>query len=110
MSSIFNHSLGHRLRQTRKLRGLTQQQLAELLNISFQQVQKYESGVNTLSFERVCHLSTLLGVALPHWLEQAPGAGAALPVTNSRQELILLQALHRMGDAHRRLLCKLAQA
>ena len=36
--------VGHRLREVRIMRGLTQTQLGERLGISFQQVQKYEKG------------------------------------------------------------------
>jgi transcriptional regulator with XRE-family HTH domain len=110
MSSAFNTAIGARLKRVRKLHGLTQSQLAARMSISFQQVQKYEAGVNTLSFERVCTLSALLGVPLADW---AKDASAAVPqeAANGRQELSLLQAFHAIGsDERRTLLCQLARA
>ena len=108
MSSPFNHAIGARLRSIRKLRGLTQTQLAERLGVSFQQVQKYESGANTMSFERICGLSALLDVPLAEWAEQAKPPAE---IDDSRQELALLKAFHAIGNEERRaLLCQVARA
>lgn len=109
MSNTFNRFIGAKLRAARKLQGITQQQLAEQLQISFQQVQKYESGMNTLSFERVCRLSELLQVPLMSWLEAADQPCTLAPAP--RQELSLLRAFHSITrEDHKSLLCGIARA
>lgn len=52
--------IGERLRLVRKQKYLTQEDLAEKLGISFQQIQKYENGKNRISFGRICELSSYL--------------------------------------------------
>lgn len=53
--------LGALIRQRRKVRGLSQQALAISLGISFQQVQKYERGVNRMSVAMFLKTARLLG-------------------------------------------------
>lgn len=55
-----NQMIGVRLRITRKLRGLTQTQLGEMLGVTFRQVQKYENGTNRLSAASLGHLCAAL--------------------------------------------------
>ena len=45
----YNGEIGQNIRQWRKQRGLSQSDLGEILGISYQQVQKYECGVNRIS-------------------------------------------------------------
>lgn len=45
--------LGRRLRSRRRLMGLTQGQLAQLVGVRFQQIQKYEAGANRISAARI---------------------------------------------------------
>ena len=52
--------IGRRIRQIRSMRGLSQSQLAEQLGISFQQVQKYESGKNRISAGRLWDIARVL--------------------------------------------------
>jgi DNA-binding XRE family transcriptional regulator len=54
--------LGVRLRQRRVLLGITQEALAQRIGISFQQMQKYETGENRISAARLFRLSQLLDV------------------------------------------------
>jgi len=54
--------LGRRIKQFREEAGLSQQELAEKLDISFQQLQKYEYGQSKLSVERLLQLSQILHV------------------------------------------------
>ena len=55
-----NQVIGVRLRVARKLRGLTQTQLGDLLGVTFRQVQKYENGTNRLSAASLAHLCAAL--------------------------------------------------
>ncbi|WP_290815051.1 helix-turn-helix domain-containing protein [Aquidulcibacter sp.] len=54
--------VGCRLKQRREDLGMSQERLAELLGLSFQQVQKYERGMNRIGASRLFQLCGLLGV------------------------------------------------
>ncbi|MEO1561908.1 MAG: helix-turn-helix transcriptional regulator [Pseudomonadota bacterium] len=52
--------VGRRLRERRTTIGMTQQDLAEKVGVKFQQIQKYESGLNRISASRLWDISTAL--------------------------------------------------
>ena len=62
--------VGDRIRRRRILMGLTQDQLGEALNISYQQIQKYETGANRVSAGRLYLIARKLEVA-PGWFFDA---------------------------------------
>ena len=64
--------VGMRLRQRRTLIGMSQDTLARHLNMSFQQVQKYESGGNRVSASRLYTLTRILGVDVSYFFEGLP--------------------------------------
>jgi len=55
-----DRALGERLRAYRKAAGITQAQLAKTTGITFQQIQKYETGANRISFSRLVELAQAL--------------------------------------------------
>lgn len=57
----FDKRLGEKLREMRKARGITQQTLAKRLGVTFQQIQKYEFGMNRLCVERLLKIAEALG-------------------------------------------------
>lgn len=57
-----NKTIGFNLRRLRTVRGHTLNQLADFLGVTYQQVQKYESGANRLSSENMFKLCGLMGV------------------------------------------------
>lgn len=61
--------IGRKLKFRRKLLGMTQQDLAAKLNISFQQVQKYETGENKIYAGRLYHISQILKTPIQHFFE-----------------------------------------
>lgn len=68
MSQINSH-IGQQLKKRRKTLKLSQTQLGEILGITYQQVQKYESGVNKVSPERLLDLSHALDTPLEYFFE-----------------------------------------
>lgn len=54
--------IGRNLRQIRRSNGLSQKQLAMLLGVTFQQVQKYENGTNRLRLEHILFLRNHFGI------------------------------------------------
>lgn len=61
--------VGHRVRLQRMLVGMSQERLGELLGLTFQQVQKYEKGVNRIGAGRLFELSGILGVPVSFFYE-----------------------------------------
>ena len=68
--------VGSRVRLRRMLLGISQEKLGERLGLTFQQVQKYEKGVNRIGASRLFDLSTVLGVPISFFYEDAPAAEA----------------------------------
>lgn len=66
--------VGHQIRQRRATLGVSQEQLAGVLGLSFQQVQKYERGVNRVGASRLHDLARALDVPIGYFFEDAPGA------------------------------------
>lgn len=106
--------VGGRVRLRRMLLGMSQEKLAEKLGLTFQQVQKYEKGINRIGASRLYELSQLLGVGVDFFYQDAPtgdapptGApGFAEPSSenyivdflNSREGLELNRAFTRITD------------
>ena len=62
--------VGKRLKIRRSLLGLSQEKLAEAIGLTFQQVQKYERGVNRISAGRLYQFSKILSVPVTYFYEQ----------------------------------------
>ena len=111
--------VGSRIRLRRTLLGMSQERLGEALGLTFQQVQKYERGVNRVGASRLFDLSRVLDVPIsfffddmPDSLTQAFGAPAARRATgfsessdsfadetlNRRETLELVRAYYRITD------------
>jgi transcriptional regulator with XRE-family HTH domain len=61
--------VGKRVRVRRTLLGMSQEQLGKSLNITFQQVQKYERGANRISASRLWDISQILDVQISHFFD-----------------------------------------
>jgi transcriptional regulator with XRE-family HTH domain len=61
--------VGQRLRWRRRELKLTQEQLGEKLGLTFQQVQKYEKGVNRISAGRLFEMAQVLGITITYFYE-----------------------------------------
>jgi transcriptional regulator with XRE-family HTH domain len=62
MTSIFDVALGSKIRSLRRSRGLSLTELGTIVGVSYQQVQKYESGRSEMSAARVWDIAQALGV------------------------------------------------
>ncbi|HUC68186.1 MAG TPA: helix-turn-helix transcriptional regulator [Stellaceae bacterium] len=69
--------VGSRIRLQRIMRGLTQSELAKLVGISFQSVQKYERGENRVSASRLHEFAAALGVSEQFFFDGIEGDAAA---------------------------------
>ena len=69
METNFNVHLGGKLRLRRLALGLTQTKVAQAINVTFQQIQKYEKGTNGVSSIRLLQLSNYLKVPINYFFE-----------------------------------------
>tara|TARA_B110000902_G_C13986151_1_gene466968 strand:- start:42 stop:407 length:366 start_codon:yes stop_codon:yes gene_type:complete len=70
MDDTFNNHLGKKLRMRRLSLGLTQTKVAEAINVTFQQIQKYEKGTNGVSSARLMQISQFLKVPVTYFYEE----------------------------------------
>ena len=70
MEENFNIHLGKKLRMRRLSLGLTQTKVAQAINVTFQQIQKYEKGTNGVSSARLMQLSQFLKVPITYFYEE----------------------------------------
>ena len=73
MEGNFNRHLGSKLRMRRLALGLTQTKVAQAINVTFQQIQKYEKGTNGISSLRLMQLSNFLKVPVVYFFEDFAG-------------------------------------
>jgi transcriptional regulator with XRE-family HTH domain len=111
-TSIDAH-VGHQIRGRRELMGMSQGKLGELLGLTFQQVQKYEMGVNRIGAGRLFELARILGVGVLYFYDgmvddrsgrplgfAEDDAPAPIPPGNRSQDLAQLNAaFERISDA-----------
>lgn len=71
LPSGIDRVVGQRIRRRRLELELSQEQLAELLNLTFQQVQKYEKGVNRVSAGRLFEIASAMGVQVSYFYSDA---------------------------------------
>ena len=69
MEQNFNTHLGNKLKLRRLSLGLTQTKVAKAINVTFQQIQKYEKGTNGVSSIRLLQLSNYLKVPINYFFE-----------------------------------------
>jgi transcriptional regulator with XRE-family HTH domain len=116
--------VGARLRLRRNLKGLSQEQLGKASGLTFQQIQKYERGVNRMSASRLFQLARLLEVPVAYFFEDmpqatgTPGYGSGMgesaqqgldgqphgdtELLRRRETLDLIRAYYRITDAKQR--------
>jgi transcriptional regulator with XRE-family HTH domain len=94
--------------------GITQQQLADKVGIKFQQIQKYETGMNRVSASRLWDIADTLGVGIGFFFEGLDGtretAGAQVgDILGDKEALELVRSYYAIPEAQRRRLFDLAR-
>ena len=109
--------VGARVRLRRNLLGLTLQTLAKAVGVTYQQLQKYERGVNRVGASRLFNLSRVLDVPISFFfddlspaaagagrkrrargLSEAPAAAIDFDVLSNRETIKLIRAYYRITD------------
>lgn len=108
--------VGKRIRHRRWMVGVTQQQLAEKVGIKFQQIQKYETGMNRVSASRLWDISEALDVPVNFFFEGLESdvsqeAGKTLPgdIMADKEALELVRSYYAIPENQRRRLFELAR-
>ena len=110
--------VGKRIRQRRWLIGMTQQKLAELVGIKFQQIQKYETGANRVSASRLWDIADALEVQVAFFFEglkaedtEGHEGDKALPLDlmGDKEAMDLVRSYYAIPEHQRRRLFELAR-
>ncbi len=109
-ASDIDQHVGAMLRTRRRLLGLTQQELAEKVGITYQQAHKYETGINRISVGRLYALAEALAVE-PAYFFQGLGTGEPQPLApRQRQMLELTRSFAALSRRQQEALTGLARA
>ncbi|WP_166418404.1 helix-turn-helix domain-containing protein [Cochlodiniinecator piscidefendens] len=107
--------VGKRIRHRRWMVGMTQQQLAEDVGIKFQQIQKYETGMNRVSASRLWDISETLGVPVAYFFEGLRDTGVDEETVKQgdiladKEALELIRSYYAIPENQRRRLFDLAR-
>lgn len=102
-SRLLDAEVGQSIRQHRKNAKLTLQGLADKLGIAYQQVQKYETGVNRVGAGRLMEIAEILNIPVANFFEVVPGSGEAAGDTTATLEgRQLLVAFMKLKDPQKR--------
>lgn len=106
--------VGKRIRHRRWMVGMTQQQLADKVGIKFQQIQKYETGMNRVSASRLWDVADALGVQISFFFEglaegQVAASMAQGDMMADKEALELVRSYYAIPEAQRRRLFDLAR-
>lgn len=106
--------VGKRIRHRRWMIGMTQQQLAERVGIKFQQIQKYETGMNRVSASRLWDIAQVVDVPVSFFFEgltegQTDKQDVEGDILADKEALQLVRAYYAMPEAQRRQIFELAR-
>ncbi|WGF87324.1 helix-turn-helix domain-containing protein [Marinivivus vitaminiproducens] len=103
--------VGARMRERRLMLGLTQQEMAELIGVTYQQAHKYEKGINRIAASRLFGIARALGVEVGYFFEGLDGEPAFKPTPQQRLLLDLARAFIAIPNRrHQETLCAMARA
>jgi transcriptional regulator with XRE-family HTH domain len=102
--------VGARVRERRIMLGLTQQQLADLIGVTYQQAHKYERGINRVSAGRLYEIAQVLSVPIGYFFEGLDGQNARTVSPRERMCLELARNFAQIpNERHQEALSQLAR-
>jgi len=103
--------VGAQMRERRIMLGLTQQQMADLIGVTYQQAHKYEKGINRVAAGRLYSIAQALGVEVGYFYEGLQTGGGFAPSPSQRMLLDLARNFLSIPDSrHREAVATLARA
>lgn len=119
MAHLVDTHVGKRVRQRRWLIGMTQQKLADMVGIKFQQIQKYETGANRVSASRLWDIGEAMGVPVSFFFEGLGGdtsedgsnraMHAPADMLGDKEAMDLIRSYYAIPENQRRRLFELAR-
>ena len=106
--NVIDVRVGQKVRMRRMMLDMTQEKLGEALEITFQQVQKYEQGANRISASRLQHIANILQVPISFFFENEALSGSVgderrsldlHALFSTREGLDLANAFQKISDA-----------
>lgn len=105
-----DREIGNRVRKLRRELGLTQQDLAGAVGVSYQQIQKYERGMNRVSASRLLVISSVLGTTPLYFFEGLnelsnpgsdgrPGSEGKRPIVSERVQAALTNLVSALKES-----------
>ena len=111
-ASNADRHVGMRIRERRIMLGLSQQQLAQMIGVTYQQAHKYERGLNRISAGRLYDIARVLSVPIS-WFFEGMVADAASVEMSPRQRMCLELARNFAlidNEKHQEALSQMARA
>ena len=102
--------VGARMRARRIMLGLTQQQLADLIGVTYQQAHKYERGINRIAAGRLYKVAQVLGVEINYFFEGLQTGGSLPPTPQQRLLLELAKNFITSRPEHQQAISSLVRA
>jgi transcriptional regulator with XRE-family HTH domain len=103
--------VGARIRERRIMLGLTQQQLADLIGVTYQQAHKYERGINRVSAGRLFEIAQVLSVPVSYFFDGLEEQGSKVISPRERMCLELARNFAQIpNERHQEALSQLARA
>jgi transcriptional regulator with XRE-family HTH domain len=87
LEHVIDQHVAQRLKYRRIVLGLTRQELGEAVNVSVQQIHKYETATNRISSSKLFHLSTFLKVPINYFFEMLESSGIVSSSTLAEESL-----------------------
>ncbi len=97
-ADLIDHHVGKRLKTRRILLGLSQQDLGDAVNVSIQQIQKYEKATNRISSGKLHALSQLLQVPISYFFDYNVNADADSTDLPDREVILLVHSYKQIKD------------
>jgi transcriptional regulator with XRE-family HTH domain len=104
-----DHHIAARMRERRVMLGLTLQQVAGMLGITYQQAHKYEKGVNRISAGRLHALARALGVDIGYFYEGLGSGEPARPTAQQRRMIELARSFSVLPRRQQEALAEMAR-
>ena len=103
--------VGGRIRERRIMLGLTQQQLAEMIGVTYQQAHKYERGINRVSAGRLFEIAHALSMPITYFYDGIGDEGPRLITLHQRMQLEIARNFAEIrNEKHQNAVSQLARA
>ena len=94
--------VGVNLCKFRLLRGMSQEQLADAVGVTFQQIQKYEKGTNRISVSRLWQFSKVLKIPVDDFYDGIDGAVRNDPLKLAPEQLTLMKKYNALPEPQKK--------